>query len=119
LGANARISNPSYNNNIILETFPSDPTQKGIVLKDTGFAQFGNIQIESSTSTISGSGWSIGPDTSYFNNVNIGGSIRSAIFEVGTTQAIGSTMILLPSYPIDNVEEVEGGEKGEAYLYTE
>jgi hypothetical protein len=107
------------NGGIILETLSTDLTEKGIVLKNDGFAHFGNIKIDSSTSTISGNGWSIGPDTSFFNNVNISGSIRSAVFEVGTTQSIGSTMILLPSYPIDNVEEVEGGEKGEAYLYTE
>ena len=119
LGDRARICNPDANGGIILETLSTDLTEKGIVLKNDGVAHFGNIKIDSSASTISGNGWSIGPDTSFFNNVNISGSIRSAVFEVGTTQSIGSTMILLPSYPIDNIEKVEGGEVGEVYLYTE
>ena len=119
LGDRARICSPDANGGIILETLSTDLTEKGIVLKNDGFAHFGNIKIDSSTSTISGNGWSIGPDTSFFNNVNISGSIRSAVFEVGTTQSIGSTMILLPSYPVDNIEKVEGGETGEAYLYTD
>jgi hypothetical protein len=85
-----------------------------------GSAQFGSIEIDGKESTIYGGSWKLTPDRAEFQNVSVSGSIDTAVFNVGTTQAIGSAMLFMNSYKI--IERASTGEgleiKVEGYDFT-
>lgn len=86
---------PEYGNGKILEA-------SGTVLREDGVLQL------SGTSTIEGDSFTISPDLSVFNNVNVTGKISSAVFEVNKVQAVGGSMLFRPSYKIASVERGSG-----------
>lgn len=57
-------------------------------------------------------GWRISNQESIFNNVTVRGTIKSSVFSYGTTQAVGSTMIVRPTGKIEEVDiyQEEGGD---------
>lgn len=87
---------------------------KGTVLKEgnqvttlkifpNGNASFGEIEIDSENSILKcGNNWNLTPTTATFNNIVASGSIKTAVFEQGSVQAIGSTMVIMGSYNIKN-----------------
>ena len=85
---------------------------KGTIIKDgvetttlkifpNGNAQFGEIAIDSENSILScGNNWSLGTSTATFKNIVASGSIKTAVFEKGTVQAIGGAFLVMASHNI-------------------
>lgn len=71
-----------------------------IELTDKGTMRLGAIQVNGATSTISGTNFSITPDTAQFHNIIASGKISTAVFETGHTQAVGGSMLFKPSYKV-------------------
>lgn len=76
-----------------------------ILIKDDGTASFGEIFVNGSNSEISGNTWSIGKDYASFSNINVSGSIETAVFKTNSVQAAGGAMIFRPSYKVSLIEE--------------
>lgn len=74
-----------------------------IIIKQDGTAAFGGINIDGNGSKIYGANWSITPTYAEFNNISVSGSIETAVFKTGTTQAVGGTMLFMPSYKIESI----------------
>ena len=87
----AYLRNPDTNNGQFI-------TSGDIVIKNDGTAKFGSISVDGSNSEISGSNWKIGNDYASFSNVNVSGSIETAVFKTNSVQAAGGAMIFRPSY---------------------
>ena len=104
-GTAAYLYGPGNNGNIFLQA-------GDIAITTDGGASFGEISINGQASTIEASGWRLTPDTAYLNNAVVSGVIETAQFKTGTTQAIGSTMLLLPSYEVDNFATNEFDSEG-------
>lgn len=99
---NARLYNPDY------ELAGGRVFTSGqISIKDDGTANFGKISIDGENSRIQGSNWEITPQAAAFNNINISGAINTAVFNYETTQAVGSTMLFMPSYKIVDIDPLE------------
>ena len=69
-----------------------------ILIKNDGTAKFGEIAIDGANSQIYGNTWNIGRDYANFSNVNVSGSIETAVFKTNSIQAAGGAMIFRPSY---------------------
>ena len=76
-----------------------------ILIKDDGTAKFGEISVDGSKSEISSNTWSIGKDYASFSNVNVSGSIETAVFKTNSVQAAGGAMIFRPSYKVSLIQE--------------
>ena len=76
-----------------------------IIINQNGTASFGSINVDGPNSKIYGVNWNITPDKASFTNVEISGVIRSATFETGSTQAVGSAMIFMPTYKIEGFKK--------------
>lgn len=118
----------SQNNNVQGQAYLYNPTHKiinsegnqeeiglfikGTIIKDgqetttlkifpNGNAQFGEITIDSENSILScGNNWSLGTSTATFKNIVASGSIKTAVFEKGTVQAIGGAFLVMTSHNI-------------------
>jgi hypothetical protein len=55
-----------------------------ILIKNDGTAKFGEIAIDGANSQIYGSTWNIGRDYANFSNVNVSGSIETAVFKTNS-----------------------------------
>lgn len=97
---NAFLYNPQKNNSKFIESGDGD-----ILINDNGTAQIGAISIDGKNSKINGINWSIQSDWAKFSNVSVSGTIETAVFNTATTQAIGSTMLFMPSYKIKEIDE--------------
>ena len=91
---------PSYIHNPMLNNDSSFIETSGVKIYSDGRASFGKIDINGINSTIMGGNWSITPDYANFSNINVSGSIETAVFKTGSTQAAGGAMIFRPSYKI-------------------
>lgn len=96
----AKISKPTDENG---NTFINCEATK---ITDDGIAYFGDITIDGINSEISGASFSITPSMASFSNVSIEGTIETAVFKTGTTQAAGSAMIFMPSYKIEKINGI-------------
>lgn len=100
---NARLYNPNYS-----EAGGTVLQSGDIAINQNGTANFGSIQIDGRDSKIEGANWKITSDYAEFNNILISGSIETAVFKTGTTQAAGGTVIFRPSYELqwdENINE--------------
>jgi undecaprenyl diphosphate synthase len=89
----AYLKNPDKNNGEFIKS-------GDILIKNDGTAKFGEISVNGSDSKISGNTWSIEKDYANFSNVNVSGSIETAVFKTNSVQAAGGTMIFRPSYKL-------------------
>lgn len=89
----AKIYNPKLaaNNKKFIES-------GNILIKDNGTANFGRIFIDGNSSKISGDNWYINNNEASFSNINVSGSIETAVFKTNSVQAAGGAMIFRPSY---------------------
>lgn len=87
----AYIYNPTKNNDLFIKS-------GDIVIKDTGEAEFGSIEVDGANSEIRGANWYIGNNHASFSNINVSGAIESAVFKTNSVQAAGGVMIFRPSY---------------------
>ena len=58
------------------------------------------INLDGTTSTITGNNWSITPDFANFKNINVSGKISTVVFEQNHLQSVGGSMMFKPSYKI-------------------
>lgn len=72
-----------------------------------GRANFGNIHIDGANSTLKSAtnDWTITPTTAEFKNIIASGTIKTAVFETESTQAVGSAMMFMPSYTIKEYDK--------------
>lgn len=72
-----------------------------------GRANFGNIHIDGANSTLKSAtnDWIITPTTAEFKNIIASGTIKTAVFETESTQAVGSAMVFMPSYTIKEYDK--------------
>lgn len=123
LGNNVKILNPDINGNdgSFIQVFREDGENKTRIVdfNSNGTIILGNskgntasyIKLDGTTQQMSGWNlknsndptWWIGPDEAIFNNATIRGSIKSAVFEYGTIQAIGGALLMRPSSRIISV----------------
>lgn len=103
----AYIYNPDINDGIFLQSGEN----KKILLRNDGTANFGDIKINGETSEIYANypgteklAWKLTPETAFFNNIVASGKIETAVFNTGSTQAVGGTMLFMPSYKIEKIE---------------
>lgn len=89
----AFLYNPSLHNHEVLKT-------NDIIIYDTGEAKIGNIILSGSNSEIYGTNFSITPEEAIFQNVNVTGTIHSAVFEHGMIQVGGGAMLFRPTVEI-------------------
>lgn len=78
----------------------------GIKIYDNGILTAGAITIDGTADYIgieSGK-WKIDGDKAVFENIDVSGTINSAVFNTNTVQAVGSTMLFMPSVKIADVE---------------
>lgn len=82
-----------------------------IKLNEEGVLQLGTtksdgtssiINLDGTTSTITGNNWSITPDHANFKNINVSGKISTAVFEQNHIQSVGGSMMFKPSYKINS-----------------
>ena len=104
----ARIQNPEIEgNNRVFITAGSGALQ----MKDDGIANFGEITISGPESVILGDNFAIRPGLSEFNNVNISGTLKTSVFEVGTVQTVGGMMIFKEGAEVDgSITKIDGEE---------
>lgn len=72
-----------------------------IVINQDGTASFGEINVNGTSSELYGKNWNITPSRAEFSNISVSGSIETAVFKTGSTQAAGGTIIFRPSYKIE------------------
>lgn len=104
----ARIQNPEIEgNNRVFITAGNGALQ----MKDDGIANFGEITISGPESVILGDNFAIRPGLSEFNNVNISGTLKTSVFEVGTVQTVGGMMIFKEGAEVDgDITKIDGEE---------
>ena len=90
---NAYLYNPANNSNKLIES-------SSMIIYDNGIAKIGKINMDGNSSTISGDNWSINADRANFNNISISGTIDTTVFNTSSVQAVGGTMMFMPSYKI-------------------
>ena len=90
---NAFIRNPDKSNKTFIES-------KEIKVLDNGTAYFGGIEIDGKNSEIKGVNFSITPEEANFQNVTVKGKISTSIFEKGSTQVVGGSLLFNDSYRI-------------------
>ena len=90
----AYLRNPDMYNGVFIKSGRDDD----ILIKNDGTAKFGEIAIDGANSQIYGNTWNIGRDYANFSNVNVSGSIETAVFKTNSVQAAGGAMIFRPSY---------------------
>ena len=104
----ARIQNPELegSNNVFITA-----GNGALQMKDDGIANFGEITISGPESVILGDNFAIRPGLSEFNNVNISGTLKTSVFEVGTVQTVGGMMIFKEGAEIDgSITKIDGEE---------
>ena len=112
LGSNAKICNPDQSNGIVLQS-------GALTLNNEGQIKLGNsIMLDSRDNKIDVGGiiiqnlnndpkiyadngsWSITKDRAVFSNIDVSGTINTTIFNIGSTQTVGSAMLFMLSYKI-------------------
>ena len=91
---NAYIRNSTNYNRLFIES-------GSIKLYDYGTLKLGNIVVDGEQSTITGANWFINNDRAVFDNIDIRGTIRTSVFETGSIQAVGGTMLFKTAFKID------------------
>lgn len=96
----AKIYNPDVfeNNGLFIES-------GDIQIYENGIANFGQIKVNGSESTLYSDSWSITPDKAIFNNIDISGIIHAATFEYGTAQTVSGSMLFKTSAKIESFED--------------
>ena len=110
---------------------PKDAEAKGklleagaVSLTEEGALQLGTtkpdgtssiINLDGTTSTITGNNWSITPDFANFKNINVSGKISTVVFEQNHVQSVGGSMIFKPSYKVEGYEPGQNG-KGDKLI---
>lgn len=97
--AKAFIYNPEKHNNMFLKAGEFEVDTRGV-------GRIGNISFSglANASVIKGVNWSISDTEARFNNVTVSGTIKTAVFQTSQTQAVGSGMAFMPSYPVTVLE---------------
>lgn len=94
---NAKLQTPTFDNDYVFIN------ASNLKIQDTGIIEAGNISINGATSEISSDTFSITSDIAYFQNIVASGSIETAVFKKGSTQAAGGALIFKPSYKVVKV----------------
>lgn len=115
---NAYIYNPKINDGRFIEasdniSLNQDGTGKfgsiSIKISEGNYlTSIGNITLDGKNSTITGGdSFTISPDRSVFNNVDITGTLHTAVFEVGKVQTVGGAMLFREGAEIDEIKKDE------------
>lgn len=104
LGERAYIWNPDSSNDHYVIQIKDSNNNDFITLKDSGYFNIGEIEINGITSTIHSTtnSFSITPTLASFSNISASGKISTAIFEEGHIQSVGGAMMFKPSYKIES-----------------
>lgn len=100
------LNKPKNSNNSVFYLVEEETENKIVTLSNKGILTLGRLESENkiildgNDSIIKGNNWMIKPDLATFNNISISGSINTAIFEKGTIQSVGSTMVFSKNYYI-------------------
>lgn len=93
---------------------PDHKDSGGLVLQSGGVSIYNNGRITlgnkitissdgktgSLSSGIDGSNWRIEDEKAYFKNIDVSGTINTAVFNTDTTQAVGGAMLFMPAHKI-------------------
>ena len=101
LGNKTVLTRPYENNHTVFNI--SDNNKDLISIDENGLMKLGRISLDGDDSIIQGDNFTITPDISTFNNVNIIGKLSTVVFEANHVQAAGGAMIFKPSYKIENI----------------
>jgi len=103
LGDNVYIWNPETldSGGNVLEVRDSN-NDDVISLDDTGNLTVGDIELRGASSEIWGDSFSITPSLATFTNINVTGTISTAVFTKGHVQSVGGIMMFKPSYKIES-----------------
>lgn len=101
---NSYIYNPDINLGNFIEITDGNENSY-ISIKNDGIANFGNITIDGVNSRIYGTNFTIAPERSIFSNVDITGTIHSAVFEIGQVQSVGGAMCFRESAQIEIIND--------------
>ena len=98
----AYLYNPNnYNGKILSGNIYEEGVEKeALAIFANGNANFGYIQINGKDSSITGQNWTLTPSQANFDNIVVSGTIKTAVFEQGSVQSVGSTMLFMRSYKI-------------------
>ena len=80
------IYNPAKHDGLMLEA-------GNIKLYENGNLYLGELSYNNLTGILSGDNWIIGPNNANFSNITVAGTIKSSVFESGTIQSVGGSMI--------------------------
>ena len=103
LGDNVYVWNPVANgvNRNVLEVKDSNNTNV-VTLNDSGNLSIGDIELRGAASEIWGDSFSITPNLATFTNINVTGTISTAVFQKGHVQSVGGIMMFKPAYKIES-----------------
>lgn len=104
IGKNAFIYNPDKHENLFIKSGNLELTNEGIIKLGE------NIILNADNNSISGSNWFINSDKAQFSNIDVTGTIHTAVFETGQTQAVGGSMLFKASAKIENIESIKDTE---------
>lgn len=101
------LSNPDKYNGVLLSgnVKNGEELTQTLAIYANGNAKFGSIDILGGESIIRTDSWSLTPSEARFNNAVVSGTIKTSVFEQGTVQTVGSTMLFMPSYKIKDYED--------------
>ena len=107
------IYNPAVHDGLMIEA-------GNIRLYENGDLHLGDLSYHNLTGILSGNNWIIGPDSANFSNITVAGTIKSSVFESGTIQNVGGSMIFAYSSKFSfryNSYNVEGKNPSQLGLY--
>lgn len=107
------IYNPAVHDGLMIEA-------GNIRLYENGDLHLGDLSYNNLTGILSGNNWIIGPDSANFSNITVAGTIKSSVFESGTIQNVGGSMIFAYSSKFSfrySSYNVEGKNPSQLSLY--
>lgn len=120
---NAYIYEPTKHDHLFISAGNNSVNNGYIKIYDNGVMNLGSIEVDGQTSTIqlddpnakiiAGPNVTITSDRSVFKDVDITGTLHTAIFEIGKVQAVGGAMIFKESSEIDTLES-----QVNSYIFT-
>ncbi len=120
---NAYIYEPTKHDHLLISAGNNSVNNGYIKIYDNGVMNLGSIEVDGQTSTIqlddpnakiiAGPNVTITSDRSVFKDVDITGTLHTAIFEIGKVQAVGGAMIFKESSEIDTLES-----QANSYIFT-
>lgn len=107
---NAYLYNSNEHNGVVLATVHNDggTTTQTIRLMQDGRLYLGTgdtqLVLDGNSSQIFGSTWALANHVARFENAEISGTLRTAVFERNKVQAVGGSMIFRPSAKVNSIE---------------